>query len=281
MKNNPIAECLDFFQDSEAILIGAGSGLSAAAGLEYYGERFQQNFADYIARYNITDMYSGGFYPYETLEENWGFRSRQAKLNRYDVSVGDVYLKLLELVRNKPYFVITTNVDAQFERAGFDIKNIFTTQGDYAKFQCTVPCHDTLYDNKSRIFAMVEQQTDCRVPGDLVPYCPHCGEPMMLHVRIDNSFVENTDWQSSQQRYNEFLNQFHTDKLLLLELGVGFNTPTIIRFPFDRFSQQFPYTRLIRINKDDVRGAGGLAENALLLQADIAEWIDQMIENSV
>lgn len=276
MNHNIITKSQTLLQDCDAVVIGAGSGLSTAAGIDYGGERFQRHFPDYIAKYGMTDMYSGGFYPFASLEEKWGFRSRQVKLNRYDAKVGDLYFKLLDLVSRKPYFVITTNVDAQFERAGFNPERIFAVQGDYGKFQCTIPCHDTLYNNQSQISEMVAQQVDCQIPSELVPYCPVCGEPMMLHVRIDQSFVENSDWQLARQRYSDFLNQFHNKKLLLLELGVGFNTPSIIRFPFEQFSQQFPLAHLIRLNKDEVKSQGKVEENQLLVQEDISQWIDKL-----
>ena len=276
MNDNIIAKCQALLQDCDAIVIGAGAGLSTAAGIEYSGERFQRHFPDYIAKYGMTDMYTGGFYPFASLEEMWGFRSRQVKLNRYDAKVGDIYFKLLDLINNKPYFVITTNVDAQFERAGFNPDLIFAVQGDYGKLQCSNPCHDTLYDNKSQISAMVEQQVDCLIPSELVPYCPVCGKPMMLHVRIDQSFVENSDWQLARQRYSAFLTKFHKKKLLLLELGVGFNTPSIIRFPFEQFSQQFPQAHLIRLNKDEAKSQGKLEAKQLLVQEDINQWIDKL-----
>lgn len=272
-----IATSRELLESCDAILIGAGSGLSTAAGISYSGERFHNHFSDYIAKYGISDMYSGGFYPYKTLEEKWEFRSRQVKLNRYDANVGDVYLKLFDLVKQKPYFVITTNVDGQFERAGFDNKSIFATQEDYGQFQCTVPCHNTLYNNESQITAMVEKQSDCRIPSELVPFCPTCGSPMMLHVRIDNTFIENNDWQSASRRYISFLHQHRNQKLLLLELGAGFNTPTIIRFPFESFCQQFPKTHLIRINKDNSHSQSILASGNLLIEADIAQWLNNLI----
>ena len=278
MDDKIISKSQALLQDSDAILIGAGSGLSTAAGIEYGGERFQRHFPDYIAKYGMTDMYSAGFYPFASLEEKWGFRSRQVKLNRYDAKVGDVYLKLLDLVRHKPYFVITTNVDAQFERAGFENKNIFATQGDYGKFQCTVPCHNKLYDNESQISAMVEQQADCRIPNKLVPYCPNCGAPMMLNIRIDETFVENSNWHVAKQQYIEFLEQFHSKKLLLLELGVGFNTPAIIRFPFEKFNHQFPHTHLIRLNKDDAGSLSKIKANNLLVGNDICEWVNKLTD---
>ncbi|RTR40564.1 Sir2 silent information regulator family NAD-dependent deacetylase [Shewanella canadensis] len=278
MDDKIISHSRALLQECDAVLIGAGSGLSTAAGLEYGGERFQRHFPDYIAKYGMTDMYSAGFYPFASLQDKWGFRSRQVKLNRYDAKVGDVYLKLLDLVRHKPYFIITTNVDAQFERAGFDKRNIFAVQGDYGKFQCTVPCHNKLYDNESQISAMAAQQADCQIPSELVPYCPNCGEPMMLHVRIDNTFVENSNWHAAKQGYSEFLGQFHNQKLLLLELGVGFNTPTIIRFPFEQFSRQFPHTHLIRLNKDDARSQDKLKAHNLLVEDDICQWLNKLAE---
>ncbi|MBU2644321.1 Sir2 silent information regulator family NAD-dependent deacetylase [bacterium] len=273
-----IAVCQKLIQVSDAILIGAGSGLSAAAGLAYSGKRFTDNFADYIERFPLTDMYSSGFYPFPTREEKWGYFSRHIKLNRYDAEAGKVYSDLLQLVESKNYFVITTNVDAQFFKAGFAADQVFATQGDYGKFQCEKACHDTLYDNEQSINQMVTQQSDCRIPAELIPVCPVCGKNLVTHLRIDGYFVENSDWKAASRHYQDFVNAVKNQKLVLLELGVGFNTPVIIRWPFERMAKTHTQSTLIRVNKDNVHASYSEQERNILIKADIADFLERMSE---
>lgn len=271
-----ISRCKETIDESDALLIGAGAGLSTAAGLEYGGKRFTDNFTDYIERYGLTDMYTSVFYPYPTKEGKWGYFSRHTKLNYYDFGAAKLYKDLLDLLRNKNYFVITTNGDGLFFKAGFDPERIFATQGDYSKFQCSKGCHDTLYDNEEAIKKMVEQQKDCRIPTELLPVCPVCGEDMAGHLRIDEHFVENEDWTTQARRYQDFVQNSVDSKLVMLELGVGFNTPSIIRWPFEQLAVQLPQSRLIRINKDDLRTRYDLPEDNILINDDIAPFIENI-----
>ena len=214
-------------QDCDAVIIGAGAGLSTAAGFIYDGERFEKNFSDFEQKYGFHDMYSGGFYPYDSLEEHWAYWSRYILLNRYQDAPKPVYKDLLTLVRDKDYFVLTTNVDHQFQKAGFDKKRLFYTQGDYGLFQCSEPCCQETWDNEEIVRQMVEQQHDMRIPSELVPHCPHCGKPMTQNLRCDDTFVEDEGWHKAAERYENFLRSRQGQKILFLELGVGYNTPVI------------------------------------------------------
>ena len=192
-------------QGADAVVIGAGAGLSTSAGFVYNGERFQQYFCDFASKYGFSDMYSGGFYPYATLEEYWAYWSRYIWVNRYMNAPKPVYEDLLALVKDKDYFVITTNVDHQFQKAGFDKHRLFYTQGDYGLFQCSEPCCQKTYDNEETVRQMLEQQRNMRVPSELVPRCPVCGRPMTMNLRSDDTFVENEGWHRAAERYSEFL----------------------------------------------------------------------------
>lgn len=206
--------------EADAVMIGAGAGLSTSAGFVYDGERFKRHFAEYEKKYGFHDMYSGGFYPYESPEEMWAYWSKFIFVNRYMDAPMPVYEKLLELVKNKDYFVITTNVDHCFQKAGFDKKRLFYTQGDYGLFQCSEPCHDETYENEDVIRAMVEQQKDMKIPTELIPKCPHCGKPLTMNLRSDDKFVEDEGWHKAAERYENFL-RTRKEKILFLELGVG------------------------------------------------------------
>ncbi|MGL5512306.1 MAG: SIR2 family NAD-dependent protein deacylase [Sporomusa sp.] len=219
-------------QSADAIILGAGAGLSAAAGFSYKGERFQKNFSDFERKYNFHDMYSGGFYPYATQEEHWAYWSRYIFINRYEDAPKPVYQTLLKLVREKDYFVLSTNVDHCFQKAGFDKKRLFYTQGDYGLFQCSAPCHQKTYDNEEMIRRMIAEQRDMKVPIDLIPYCPICGKPMTMNLRSDDKFVQDEGWYQASERYELFLRRHGGLRVLFLELGVGYNTPVIIKYPF-------------------------------------------------
>ena len=254
---------------ADAVLIGAGSGLSTAAGLTYQGRRFQQHFADFIARYHFSDMYAGGFYPFATPEEYWAYWSRYIFINRYQKAPKPVYQRLRSLVQGKDIFVLTTNVDHQFQLAGFDKQRLFYTQGDYGLFQCSVPCHAHTYDNESTIRAMVAQQTNMRVPTELIPRCPICGAPMTMNLRADSTFVEDAGWQAAYQRYVCFLQRTAKTRIVYLELGVGFNTPGIIRYPFEQFTFQGKHATLIRLNQHEAAVPAALAQKSICLRGDI------------
>lgn len=219
-------------ETADAIIIGAGAGLSTAAGFTYSGERFEKYFSDFIEKYQFRDMYSGGFYPFESLEEHWAYWSRYIYINRYmDIDNG-VYKELFELVKEKDYFVLTTNVDYQFQKAGFDKHRLFYTQGDYGLFQCSKPCCQETYDNEVCIRDMLKAQKNMRIPTELISHCPKCGKPMTMNLRADDTFAQDKGWYHAAERYEEFLRRHKNLHILFLELGVGYNTPAIIKYPF-------------------------------------------------
>lgn len=246
----PLQKAEAAIAEADYILIGAGAGLSTASGINYSGPEFEVAFKDMIERYGFTDLYTSSFYPFKTEEEKWAYWSRHIYYARFAPEAKPLYKGLLEIVQGKEYFVITTNVDGQFIKAGFDPDKVFEVQGDYSLMQCATACHPRRYSNESLVRQMVEQQINCRVPSDLVPTCPVCGGPMEINVRKDHFFVEDERWHALAHRYYEFVAKASEKKLVLLEYGVGYNTPTIIRFPFERMAAELPHTTLIRINKD-------------------------------
>ncbi len=262
----------ELVQTADAVVIGAGSGLSSAAGLLYSGERFQNHFADFIAKYGLRDMYSAAFYPYENECEYWAYWARHIDLNRYTVTHTDLHAALLRLVADKDYFVITTNVDHLFQLNGFDKKRLFYTQGDYGLFQCSVPCHDSTYDNREVIKSMLGAQVDMRVPRDLIPHCPRCSAPITQNLRRDGSFVEDEGWHAAAERYQRFLSRHSGDKLLYLELGVGGNTPGIIKYPFWQLTHQNGNALYVCVSRDDAVCPKEIANRSLCIDGDIS-WV--------
>lgn len=260
---------------ADAVLIGAGAGLSASAGLTYSGERFERYFSDFHQRYGITDMYSGGFYPYDTLEEYWAWWSRHIFYNRYADAPVPVYQVLLSLVKNKDYFVLTTNVDHQFQKAGFDKQRLFYTQGDYGLWQCSKTCHNKTYDNESSVRRMVEQQQDMKIPSELIPHCPVCGAPMIMNLRCDDTFVQDEGWYAAAERYSDFVKQHRSGKILYLELGVGNNTPAIIKYPFWRMTLQNPNAIYASINLENMM-IPQIENQSILINMDIASAVKRL-----
>lgn len=230
----------DEIRTADAVLIGAGAGLSVSSGFAYNGERFEKYFSDFRKKYGITDMYSGGFYPFETLNEYWAWWSRHILINRYEAPVGKPYSDLLKLVEDKDYFVLTTNVDHQFQKSGFDKKRLFYTQGDYGLWQCSKACHNKTYDNEAAVRKMTELQKDMKIPDELIPKCPVCGAPMTMNLRCDDLFVQDEGWYAAAKRYEDFVRKHSNSHILLLELGVGLNTPVIIKYPFWKMTAQNP-----------------------------------------
>ena len=271
-----IEKARNALNQADAIIIGAGAGLSTAGGIAYSGQRFEENFKDFIAKYGMVDMYTAGFYPFKTEEEKWAYWSRHIRMNRYDAPVGEVYKQLLALVSNKPYFVVTTNVDAQFYRAGFDADCIWAVQGDYGKFQCARACHDKLYDNHDAVMEMTERQEDCRIPSELVPRCPRCGERMEVNIRKDRYFVEDEQWHKERGRYEKFLNEVKDRKIVCLELGVGFNTPTIIRLPFEKMVASLPSATLVRVNLSYPELMAKIEARSVVIADDIGKTIAEI-----
>ena len=253
----------------DTIVIGAGAGLSTSAGFIYDGERFHKYFADFVEKYGFHDMYSGGFYPYKTLEEYWAYWSRYIAVNRYDDAPKPVYNKLFELVNGKDYFVITTNVDHCFQKAGFDKKRLFYTQGDYGLFQCSEPCHKKTYDNEEVINKMVAQQKDMKIPMALLPRCPVCGKPMTMNLRSDDKFVEDEGWHIAAERYSNFLCSRQSGNILFLELGVGYNTPIIIKYPFWQMTVSNPNAIYACVNYGEAVCPNEIKEQSICINGDI------------
>jgi NAD-dependent SIR2 family protein deacetylase len=256
---------------ADAVVIGAGAGLSTAAGFTYSGERFEKYFSDFRKKYGFEDMYSGGFYPYETPEEHWAYRSRYIYINRYMDAPKPVYDDLLKLVANKDYFVITTNVDHCFQKAGFDKKRLFYTQGDYGLFQCSEPCCRETFDNEDVIRKMAERQKDMKIPTELLPVCPHCGKPLTMNLRSDDKFVEDEGWYRAAERYENFLRTRAGGKILFLELGVGYNTPVIIKYPFWQMTAKNPNATYVCINQGQAICPQEIERQSICVNAGIGE----------
>ncbi len=263
-------------ETADAIVIGAGAGLSTAAGFTYSGERLQRYFSDFVEKYDFSDMYSGGFYPFSTPEEQWAYWSRYIYINRYmDVDNG-TYRLLFELMKDKDYFVITTNVDHQFQKAGFDKHRLFYTQGDYGLWQCSVPCHQKTYDNEETVKAMFEQQKNMRVPSELIPHCPVCGKPMSMNLRADDTFVEDDGWHMAAERYNEFLRRHKGLHILFLELGVGMNTPAIIKYPFWKMTYANPNAVYACLNFGEAYVPDEISQKSICIDGDIHKILEQI-----
>lgn len=261
-------------ETADCIIIGAGAGLSTAAGFTYSGERFEKNFGDFIEKYGFKDMYSGGFYPFDTLEEHWAYWSRYIYINRYSDSENGVYKRLFEIVSGKDYFVLTTNVDHQFQKSGFDKNRLFYTQGDYGLFQCPKPCCKKTYDNEEAIRRMYTEQKNMYIPSELIPFCPECGRPMTMNLRCDNSFVQDEGWYNAAERYDEFIRSHRNMHILFLELGVGFNTPGIIKYPFWKMTVENSNAFYACVNFGEAFCPDEISERAVCIDGDFAEVLD-------
>ena len=268
-------------QDCDAVVIGAGAGLSTSAGFIYTGERFEKYFSDFAQKYGIQDMYSGGFYPFATPEEHWAYWSRYIWVNRYMDAPKPVYKDLLALVRDKDYFVITTNVDHCFQKAGFDKKRLFYTQGDYGLFQCSEPCCQETFDNEAVIREMMERQKDMKIPTELLPVCPHCGKPLTMNLRSDNKFVEDEGWHRAAERYENFLRTREGGRILFLELGVGYNTPVIIKYPFWRMTARNPNATYVCINQGQAACPQGIETRSICMDADIGQSLQALSDVAI
>jgi NAD-dependent SIR2 family protein deacetylase len=289
----------DALAQADAVVVGAGAGLSTSAGFIYSGERFQKYFDDFEARYHFQDMYSGGFYPYKTLEEHWAYWSRYIYVNRYMDAPKPVYERLFELVRDRDYFVLTTNVDHCFQKAGFDKHRLFYTQGDYGLFQCSVPCHSDTYDNEEMVRNMLEAQgvvigagaagekdgmlasaegavRKTSIPTDLVPRCPRCGKPMSMNLRADDTFVQDKGWETAAGRYSDFLRRHRRQNVLFLELGVGYNTPGIIKYPFWQMTADNPKATYACINFDYAECPDEIRRQSICIKGDAGEVLGKL-----
>lgn len=279
--------------EADTVVIGAGAGLSTSAGFVYTGERFERYFRDFAGKYRFNDMYSGGFYPYKTLEEHWAYWSRYIYINRYMDAPKPVYDKLLALVGDKDYFVLTTNVDHQFQKAGFDKRRLFYTQGDYGLFQCSEPCHQSTYDNEETVRKMVEAQgyvidksgelvlpdgiiPKMTAPSDLIPYCPRCGKPMSMNLRADDTFVQDDGWYVHSEYYSEFLRRHKKTRTVFLELGIGANTPIIVKVPFIRMTYEWPDATYVCLNYGEAYAPDDILKKSICIDRDIGEILNSL-----
>ena len=276
--NKRISEVKNLINKADYILIGAGAGLSTAAGLDYSGKRFEDNFGEFIEKYHFTDMYTTGFYDFNTEEEKWAFWAKHMYLNDIGIGSTKLYKDVLNLVKDKKYFVITTNVDDQFYKAGFDKEKVFAMQGSFKYIQCSKACHNKLYDATDLVKEMINKTKDCKIPTELVPVCPVCGEKMEVNVRIDANFVQDENWYKQDKRYGEFLDKSQDKNLLLLEIGVGFNTPGIIRFPFEQMVYNNVNTHLVRINKDYAFASKEIEDKTILFDEDTNKIVEDLKE---
>lgn len=266
-------------EGADAVLIGAGAGLSTAAGYTYAGARFQKHFADFTRKYHFHDMYSGGFYPYPTEEEKWAFWSRNIYCNRYDQPKSAVHEALLHIVREKDYFVLTTNVDHLFQNNAFEKNRLFYTQGDYGLWQCKTPCHRKTYDNEDAVRRMIAEERDMRIPTELVPKCPVCGGAMEMNLRCDDTFVEDDGWRKAAERYREFLGHHREGRILYWELGVGMNTPGIIKFPFWRMTAENPAAVFATVNQEESYVPEEIESRSISVKGDIREVLTLLAEH--
>ncbi|WP_148411052.1 SIR2 family NAD-dependent protein deacylase [Murimonas intestini] len=284
--------------NAEAIIIGAGAGLSVSAGFTYKGERFDKYFHDFAEKYDFHDMYSGGFYPYKTLEEHWAYWSRYIYINRYMTAPKPVYDNLYKLVKGRDYFVLTTNVDHCFQKAGFDKHRLFYTQGDYGLFQCSEPCHHETYENMDLICRMIEAQgyavdgdgllilpegrtPKMTVPSELIPHCPKCGKPMMMNLRTDRTFVEDAGWHQASDRYFNFLSSHQDMKTVFLEAAVGYNTPSIVKYSFWRMTHEWKNAVYACLNYGEAYAPEEIQKKSICINGDIGVILDKLVLDKV
>lgn len=279
--SEPLERLQTALRDCDAVAIGAGAGLSTSAGFVYTDERFKKYFSDFAEKYDIKDMYSGGFYPFATPEEHWAYWSRYIYINRYMDASKPVYDDILKLVQNKDYFVITTNVDHCFQKADFDKKRLFYTQGDYGLFQCSEPCCQETCDNESVIRQMIERQEDMKIPTELLPVCPHCGKPLTMNLRSDDKFVEDEGWHRAAERYENFLRTRAGGKILFLELGVGYNTPVIIKYPFWQMTAKNPNATYVCINQGQAVCPQEIERQSVCINADIGQVLQSLSDAAI
>ncbi|TXJ45517.1 Sir2 silent information regulator family NAD-dependent deacetylase [Brachyspira aalborgi] len=277
-KNKLIQKLKEEIENSEYILIGAGAGLSTSAGFLYDGKRFEDNFKDYIKKYGFTDMYSAGFYNFPTLEEYWAYFSLNVYINRYDIEENETYLNLYNIVKNKNYFVITTNVDGRFADSKFDKDKIFAVQGDFSLFQCSKPCRQETFYNEKYIREMIKYKKEMKIPTELIPKCPYCGRNMSMNLRADSTFVQDKNWDKQKSKYENFLKNSYNSKILFLELGVGFNTPSIIKYNFWRMTLNNKKSVYASINLGECYSASDIEERSICIDADISEVLKKLIK---
>lgn len=268
---------VDYLDNADAVLIGAGAGLSTAAGYEYSGKRFRKYFQDFIDKYGFSDMYSGSFYNFSSLAEYWAYWSRYIYINRYNYVKNTCYDALLTLIKDKNYFILTTNVDHKFQQSGIDKQRLFYTQGDYGLLQCSKPCHNAAYDNKEIILNMVKQQKNMKVPDELIPFCPVCSRPLLPNLRADNTFVEDDGWHKAKDRFLTFSERYMNSKIMYLELGVGYNTPGIIKYFFWKRAAENKNSLFVTVNLYDDYYPEDIKDRTFSFNMDINNVINDAV----
>ena len=275
---------------ADAIVVGAGAGLSTAAGFTYDGERFEKYFGDFARQYGIRDMYSGGFYPFPDAEIRWAWWARHIYYNRYVPAPKPVYQDLLRLLENKDYFVITTNVDHQFQTAGFDKKRLFYTQGDYGLFQSVNPQIRKTYDNEAWVMEAMEAQGFVRdpvnifqppengsllmrIPTELIPKCPDDGSDVTMNLRSDDSFVEDEGWHRASVAWSDFLRRHENLHVLYLEIGIGMNTPVIVKYPFWQMTNDNPKAVYACLNYNEAYCPKQIESQSICIDGDSGDVI--------
>ncbi len=292
-RNDRIKRLKQELESADAVIIGAGAGLSTAAGLTYSGERFEKYFGDFAARFGISDIYSGGFYPFPDDETRWAWWARHIYYNRYIEAPEPVYRKLLSLVQDKDYFVITTNVDHQFQRAGFDKKRLFYTQGDYGLFQSVNPAIRKTYDNEEWVMQAMEAQgfvkdpdgvfqipqggVSMTIPTALLPKCPDDGSALTTNLRADDSFVEDEGWHRASAAYSDYIRRHKGQHMLFLEIGVGANTPVIIKYPFWAMTAENPKAVYACLNNDEAFCPKQIEDQAVCVDGDANEVLSLLL----
>ena len=280
-----IQKAKELLAEAEYVLLGAGAGMSAAAGAVYSGAWFAEHFREFREKYGeqnpyMQDMYSAGFYPYPDEEAFWGYWSKQAVLGGLDLDVTPLHRTLLSGLAGKKLFCLSTNADGQFEKAGLSKEQIFCTQGDYFHIQCAKGCHDRIYDARTMFRQMDQARRDCRIPSYMVPKCPVCGGAMTMNLRCDQYFVQDAAWYGAERRFGDFMDEALESgkKLCLLELGVGFNTPTIIRYPFEKLLREHSQASLVRLNLNEAVVPESLGARAVGINADMKQSIEDIME---
>ena len=278
-----IARAVEMLRDADSVLLGAGAGMSAAAGAQDGDRFFEEHFGEFQKIYGngpyMRDMYYAGFYPFPDQEAKWGFWSKLALTAGADLDVTPLHKTLLDALLGKSLFLLSTNADRQFEKAGLSTEQIFATQGDYDHIQCSRGCHPKTYYAVDLFREMDAARKNGRIPSDLVPKCPVCGADMAMNLRVDDCFVEDAAWHEAERRFGVSLSENMDKKLVLLELGVGFNTPTIIRFPFEKLAREHENIRLIRLNVGEGAAVpASLGDGAVGIDADMAKSITDIAE---
>ena len=279
-----VQKATELIEDADYILFGLGAGMSTAAGAQYGGEFFKKNFGEFIEKYGagpyMQDMYSAGFYPYPDEESYWGYWSRQAIVGGIELDVTPLYRQLIALAEGKQSFCLSTNADGQMEKAGYPSEQIFCTQGDYFHIQCAKGCHAKIYDARARFHQMDQARRDCKVPSYMVPKCPVCGGKMNMNLRIDQYFVEDGDWEIADTRFRDFLQEALQSgkRICLIDCGTGFNTPMIIRFPFEKMVRNYKQCSMVRLNLNEAVVQESCMDREVGINADMAKSIPDILK---